>query len=72
MEVHMHTSNNKLFYRQRELTSKVLPFSATTLWRKVKSGEFPAPIKLGASITAWRASDVIDWIARQEEASCKR
>jgi len=72
MEVHMHTSNNKLFYRQRELTTKVLPFSSTTLWRKVKSGEFPAPIKLGTSITAWRVSDVIDWIARQEEASCKR
>ena len=51
----MHPSNNKLFYRQRELTTK----------------DFPAPIKLGTSITAWRASDVIDWIARQEEASYK-
>jgi predicted DNA-binding transcriptional regulator AlpA len=72
MEAHMHTSNNKLFYRQRELTARVLPFSATTLWRKVKSGDFPAPIKLGASITAWKASDVADWIKRQEEASCKK
>ncbi len=68
----MHTSNNKLFYRQRELTTKIVPFSATTLWRKVKSGEFPAPIKLGSTMNAWKASDVADWLKRQEEASCKR
>lgn len=62
---------NKRYYRQAELLKKVLPFSATTLWRKVKSGDFPSPVKLGPSITAWRESDVCEWLLEQE-AKCKR
>lgn len=34
-----------------------LPFSAATLWRKVKAGEFPQPRKFG-TCTAWRLGDV--------------
>ncbi len=65
------TSNiEKLFYRQSDLTKKILPFSATTLWRKVKIGEFPSPVKLGPGITAWRAKDVIAWI-QEKESSCQ-
>lgn len=39
-----------------------VPFSSATLWRKVKAGEFPKPIKLGERITAWRVGDVRKWI----------
>lgn len=42
-----------------------LPFSANTLWRKVKAGEFPAPVKLGPRITAWKVADVRAWISSQ-------
>ena len=42
-----------------------LPFSAATLWRHVKNGTFPAPVKLGAKTTAWRVSDVRAWLAAQ-------
>lgn len=37
---------------------RVLPFSATTIWRKCRSGEFPSPIKVSAGITAWRVGDI--------------
>jgi predicted DNA-binding transcriptional regulator AlpA len=37
---------------------KVVPYSATTIWRKCRSGEFPAPIKVSAGITAWRIGDI--------------
>ncbi len=40
-----------------------LPFSAPTLWRKVKAGTFPAPVKLSDRVTAWRVSDVRKWLA---------
>ena len=40
----------------------LLPFSAATLWRKVKAGQFPRPIKLSDRVTAWRASDVAAWL----------
>ena len=36
----------------------VLPFSATTIWRKCRNGEFPSPIKVSAGITAWRVGDI--------------
>ena len=37
---------------------KVLPYSATTIWRKCRKGEFPAPIKMSAGITAWKVGDI--------------
>ena len=37
---------------------KVVPYSATTIWRKCRKGEFPAPIKVSTGITAWRVGDI--------------
>mgnify|MGYP003576965838 CR=1 FL=1 len=56
--------------RPGQLVSKcgsisILPFGATTLYRKVQDGSFPAPIKLGKRITAWRAGDVRAWLVQQ-------
>ena len=65
----MHSNSSKLFYRQRELTWKILPFSATTLWRKVKDGSFPKPVKMVPSISAWKASEVEAWLKMQENQS---
>lgn len=46
-----------------------LPFSAATLWRKVREGTFPAPVRLGPAITAWRVGDVRAWMQSQSEAA---
>ena len=52
------------FIRQRQLIeSKSVPFSPSTLWRKVKAGEFPPPVKISSHITAWRVSDIRVWAA---------
>lgn len=40
-----------------------IPVSKSTWWAGVKSGRFPAPVKLGPRITAWRKED-IDVLAR--------
>ena len=40
----------------------VLPYSATTIWRKCKQGEFPQPVKLSAGITAWRVGDIRNYL----------
>jgi prophage regulatory protein len=37
---------------------RVLPYSATTVWRKCKEGKFPKPIKVSTGITAWRVGDI--------------
>ena len=48
---------------KRPDTPAPLPFSAPTLWRKVKAGTFPKPIKLSDRVTAWKVGDVRAWIA---------
>ncbi|WP_431257639.1 helix-turn-helix transcriptional regulator [Roseateles chitinivorans] len=44
-----------------------IPFSKSTLWRRVEAGSFPAPVKLSSKVTAWRAEDLRMWIAAQTE-----
>jgi prophage regulatory protein len=52
------------FVRQSQLIPHIIPFSSSTLWRKVKAGEFPAPVKLSSRVTAWRAEDVRAWMQK--------
>lgn len=52
------------FLRERQVLVFV-PISKSTLWRRVDSGSFPAPVKLSPRVTAWRAEDVRRWIAEQ-------
>jgi predicted DNA-binding transcriptional regulator AlpA len=37
------------------------PISPASLWRKVKEGSFPKPVKLSAGITAFKNSDLAEW-----------
>ena len=46
----------------------LLPFSAPTLWRMVAAGNFPAPIKLSAGVTAWRVADIRAWLYSKQPA----
>ena len=45
-----------------------LPFSAPTLWRKVKAGTFPKPVKLSERVTAWNVGTVRAWMTAQATA----
>lgn len=45
-----------------------LPFSAPTLWRKVKAGTFPKPTKLSERVTAWNVGAVRAWLLAREAA----
>ena len=53
------------FIRQAQLIPNIVPVSAATLWRWVKSGHFVAPVRLGRNTTAWRCEDVRQWIDEQ-------
>lgn len=46
---------------------KIIPFSASTVWRKAKAGSFPAPVKLSEQITAWKVEDVRAWMTAQND-----
>ena len=58
------------FIRQAQLLP-MLSFSAATLWRNVKTGAFPAPVKLSCRVTAWRIEDVRAWWAGVSGKTCE-
>jgi prophage regulatory protein len=57
------------YLRQAQLLGPILPIGATTLWRWVKQGKFPAPIKLSERVTVWRVEDVRAWMDAQQVAA---
>jgi len=52
------------FVREARLLA-FLPFSHSTLWRRVAARTFPAPIKISERVTAWRVEDIRAWIHEQ-------
>ncbi len=50
------------FVRLPQVLSHI-PVGRSTWWAGVKSGKYPAPIKLGENITAWKAEDIHKLIA---------
>ena len=67
---------NSAFIREAQLvqspkrpdTPAPLPFSAPTLWHKVKAGTFPKPSKLSERVTAWNVGAVRAWMTAQATA----
>lgn len=47
----------------------IIPFSDSTLWRRIRQGTFPSPIKLSERVTAWRAESVRQWLDEQGHAA---
>ena len=47
-------------------SSPLVPVNHSTLWRWVKLGHFPSPVKLGPHTTAWPVQVVYDWIKSKE------
>ncbi|MDN3520019.1 helix-turn-helix domain-containing protein [Halomonas ramblicola] len=43
--------------------------SVPTIWRWVRQGRFPAPVKLGENCTRWRLSDLERWEAERREVA---
>ena len=39
-----------------------LPIAKSTIESWIKQGKFPAPVKLSATVTAWRNADIHDWL----------
>lgn len=52
------------FIREKNLLP-IVSVSHATLWRYVREGKFPAPVKLSANVTVWKIESVRAWIAAQ-------
>lgn len=62
MSVSMFLRLSDLCGRRNPPKKGLLPISPNTVWRKVRDGSFPQPVKLGPNLTAWLAADVQAWI----------
>ncbi|MHB1857087.1 MAG: helix-turn-helix transcriptional regulator [Acidobacteriaceae bacterium] len=49
------------FLRLKEVRARI-PLSRSSLYSRIKSGDFPKPINLGARAVAWLESDIDEWI----------
>lgn len=50
--------------RERELRER-LGISHSTIWRMLRAGKFPAPVRISQRVKAWRAADVERWLAER-------
>ena len=47
---------------------QLIPFCQPHIYRLMKRGEFPKPIKIGISRVAWRESDIRAWMDAKASA----
>ncbi len=47
------------FYRLRDVL-KIFPVSRSQIWKMVKEGKFPSPVKLSQRCTVWCGSELND------------
>lgn len=48
------------------LAFSLIPFSTSTLWRRVRSNTFPKPMRISPQVTAWRVRDIRTWLKDPE------
>ena len=41
----------------------ILPISRVTIWRLVRAGKFPRPIRIGDNATCWLEEDIRQYLA---------
>jgi len=51
--------------RMKEL-SHIVGFKPWNIYRLIREGNFPRPVRLGQRAVAWRESDISDWIDSRE------
>ncbi len=53
------------------LAFSLIPFSTSTLWRRVRANTFPKPVRLSPQVTAWRVGEIREWLKNPGEFVAK-
>ena len=53
--------------RRREV-ERLTRLSKASIYRKMRTGTFPLPLKLGERAVAWRADEIHEWVASRHRA----
>lgn len=52
--------NGELYFQDKQVAGRY-GVERCTIWRWLRKGEFPAPVKLSRGCTRWRESDLLKW-----------
>lgn len=63
-------ATGQVFFTDNQLAER-FQVSRNSIWRLVKTGQLPAPVKLFKSTTRWRLSDIEAFEAARAAASSK-
>jgi len=53
---------------RRKEVERITGLSKASIYRKMRTGAFPLPLKLGARAVAWRADEIHEWIENRPRA----
>ena len=62
------THPSRRFLRLPEVKHQV-GIGRTAIYQKIKTGEFPAPVSLGARAVAWTSDSIENWIESRIKAA---
>jgi predicted DNA-binding transcriptional regulator AlpA len=57
------TTNKKAVYQSADIM-KMLGISRATVWRWVKNGTLPKPVKFGTRLNVWKPEQIEDFVAK--------
>jgi predicted DNA-binding transcriptional regulator AlpA len=60
--IHTTVTTHRTALREKDVLKRVR-FSKSQLWRLVRSGQFPKPIRLSERTTAWDSQAIDTWLA---------
>jgi prophage regulatory protein len=63
--------NSVELLREADLRNR-LKLSHTTIWRLLRAGKFPPPVKVSERLKAWRLVDIERWVAERTETDDRR
>lgn len=63
------TSENSISFLRLPQVKQRVGLSRSSIYAKVATGEFPAPVSLGARAVAWIESEIAAWISDRVNAS---
>ena len=60
----MKSPSSAQSYLREKQVLELLPVNRSTLWRWVKDGYFPKPLKIGRGVTVWRHDEVVAFVEK--------
>lgn len=66
MRHHDEPTAEKLTILRRRAVEKLVQLSCSSIYRMMRSGEFPRAIRLSKGAVGWRATDIARWLEQRE------